>query len=186
MPTPLTTPADLMAHLVAQMTVQLAGPDEGTRRNGKREAVLTGLCNSLVDWYRPLEGVITSEMVVAAKVALLDELGTMAIDEMSQAELTLRGTAIRNRIFSPYMLRQQELVARQNERQQQDTLRRQQESGLRARHATRKIALIELGITRALQSASSRRFPQRFLWYWSGKSVRVSKPGWSVMRRSHR
>jgi hypothetical protein len=152
-----------MAHLVAQMTVQLAGPDEGTRLRQKREAVLTGLCNSLVDRYRPLEGVITPEMAVAAKVALLDELGTMAIDEMSQAELTLRGTAIRNRIFAPDMLRQQELVARQNERQQQDTLRRQQESGLRARHATRKIALIELGITRALQSASSRGFPQRLL-----------------------
>ena len=100
-PTPLTTPADLMAHLVAQMTVQLAGPDEGTRLRQKREAVLTGLCNSLVDRYRPLEGVITPEMAVAAKVALLDELGTMAIDEMSQAELTLRGTAIRNRIFPP-------------------------------------------------------------------------------------
>ena len=156
-------PFNAFASFVDQLTRQFAGPDEATRLRQKREAVLTALCNSLVDWYRPLEGVITSEMVVAAKVALLDELGTMAIDEMSQAELTLRGTAIRNRIFAPYMLRQQELVARQNERQQQDTLRRQQESGLRARHATRKIALIELGITRALQSASSRRFPQRLL-----------------------
>ena len=161
MPTPLTTPSDLMAHLVAQMTAQLAGPDEATRLKQKREALLTGLCTTLVDWYRPLEGVVTPEMAVAAKVALLDELGTVAIDEMPPAELTLRGTAIRNRIFAPYMRRHQEQVARQNERQQQDALRRQQESGLRARHATRKTALIELGITRALQSASSRGFPHR-------------------------
>ena len=161
MPTPLTTPSDLMAHLVAQMTAQLGGPDEATRLKQKRESLLAGLCTTLVDWYCPLAGVITPEMAVAAKVALLDELGTMAIHEMPPAELTLRGTAIRNRIFAPDMLRQHKLVARQNERQQQDTLRRQEESGLRARHATRKIALIELGITRALQSASSQGFPHR-------------------------
>ena len=143
------------------MTAQLAGPDEATRLKQKRESLLAGLCTTLVDWYCPLEGVVTAEMAVAAKVALRDELGTVAIDEMPQAELTLRGTAIRNRIFAPYVRRQQELVARQNERQQQDTLRRQQESGLRARHATRKTALIELGITRALQSASSQGFPHR-------------------------
>jgi len=160
-PTPLTTPSDLVAHLVAQMTAQFAGPDEATRLKQKRQALLTGLCTTLVDWYHPLEGVVTPEMAVGAKIALLDELGTVAIEVMPQAELTLRGIAIRNRICAPYLRRQQEVVARQRERQQQDTLRRQQESGLRARYATRKSALLELGITRALQSASSRGFPHR-------------------------
>jgi len=160
-PTPPATPSDVVAHLVAQMTAQLAGPDEAMRLKQKRQALLTGLCTTLVDWYHPLEGVVTPEMAVEAKIALLNELGTVAIEVMPQAELTLRGTAIRNRICAPYLRRQQEVVTRQNERQQQDALRRQQESGLRARHAIRKSALLELGITRALQSASSRGFPHR-------------------------
>jgi hypothetical protein len=160
---PLTTPSDLMAHLVSQMTAQLAGPDEATRLKQKRESLLAGLCTAVVDWYYPLEGVVSPEMAVAAKVALRDELGTVAIEEMPPSELTLRGTAIRNRIFAPYLRRQQELVARQRERQQQDALRRQQESGIRARHATRKTALIELGIIRALKAASARGIPRRVL-----------------------
>jgi hypothetical protein len=102
-------------------------------------------------------------MAVAAKVAIRDELGTVAIHEMPPAELTLRGTAIRNRIFAPYVRRHQEQAARQHERQQHDTQRRQQESGIQARHAIRKAALIELGITRALGSASSRGIPRRVL-----------------------
>lgn len=162
-PTPLTTPSDLMTHLVAQMTAQVAGPDEATRLKQKRESLLAGLCTTLVDWYCPLEGVVTAEMAVAAKVAIRDELGTVAIDEMPSAELTLRGTAIRNRIFAPYVRRHQEQVARQHERQQQDAQRRQHESGIQARHTIRKTALIELGITRALESASSRGIPPRVL-----------------------
>ena len=161
--TPLTTPSDLMAHLVSQMTAQLAGPDEATRLKQKRESLLAGLCTTLVDWYCPPEGVVTAEMAVAAKVAIRDELGTVAIDEMPPAELTLRGTAIRNRIFAPYVRRHQEQVARQHEGQQHDAQRRQQESGIQARHAIRKAALIELGITRALGSASSRGIPRRVL-----------------------
>jgi hypothetical protein len=176
--TPLTTPADLIAHIMAQMTAQFAGPDEATRLKQKRESLLAGLCTAVVDWYCPLEGVVSPEMAVTAKVALLDELGTVAIDEMPHAELRLRGTAIRNRIFAPYLRRQQERGARQHERQQQDAQQRQQESRIRTRHATRKTALIELGISRALQSASSQGFPLAFSWCWSGKSVRGSKPCW--------
>ncbi len=161
--TPLPTPSDLMAHLVSQMTAPLAGPDEATRLKQRRESLLAGLCTTLVDWYCPQEGGVTAEMAVAAKVAIRDELGTVAIQEMPPAELTLRGTAIRNRIFAPYMRRHQEQVARQHERQQQDAQRRQQESGIQARHAIRKTALIELGITRALGSASSRGIPRRVL-----------------------
>ena len=162
-PTPLTTPADLVTHLMAQLTRQFAGPDEATRVKQKREALLAGLCASLVDWYCPLEGVVTPEMAVAAKVAILDELGTVAINELSQAELTLRGTAIRNRIFAPYLRRQQEQGARQNERQQQDASRSQLEASIRARQLKRKAMLIELGVTRALKSASSRGLPSRAL-----------------------
>jgi hypothetical protein len=145
------------------MTAQLAGPDEASRLKQKRESLLAGLCTSVVDWYYPLEGTVTAEMAVSAKVAIRDELGTVAIDEMPSAELTLRGTAIRNRIFAPYVRRQQELVGRQHERQQRDAQRRQQESGIRTRHATRKTALIELGIIRALKAASSRGIPRRVL-----------------------
>lgn len=177
--TPLTTPADLMAHLVSQMTAQLAGPDESTRLKQKRESLLAGLCTSVVDWYYPLEATVTAEMAVAAKVAIRDELGTVAIDEMPPAELTLRGTAIRNRIFAPYVRRQQELVARQHELQQQDAQRRQEESGIQARHAIRKTALIELGITRALESATSRGIPQRALGVLEWE-VRARLEAWLV------
>jgi len=157
-PTPntLTTPSDLVANLADQFTRQLAGPDEATREKQKREALLAGLCTSLVDWYHPTEGVVTPDMAVAAKVALLDELGALPIDELPQAELTLRGTAIRNRVLAPYLRQQHEQKERQTERQHQDALRRQQESDIRARQTTRKAALVELGVTRALKAASSR------------------------------
>lgn len=161
--TPLTTPSDLMAQLVSQMTAQLVGPDEATKLKQKRESLVAGLCTTIVDWYCPLEDVVTAEMAVAAKVAIRDELGSVAIDEMPPAELTLRGTAIRNRILAPYVRKQQEQVARQHERQQEAAQRRQQESGIQARHAIRKASLIELGITRALRSASSRGIPRRVL-----------------------
>jgi hypothetical protein len=148
---------------MAQMTRHFAGPDEATRVKQKREALLAGLCASLVDWYCPREGVVTPEMTVAAKVAILDELGTVAIEDLPQAELTLRGTAIRNRIFAPSLRRQQQQGARQNERQQQNATRSQLEASIRARQLKRKAMLIELGVTRALKSASSRGLPSRAL-----------------------
>ncbi|MDP2383717.1 MAG: hypothetical protein Q8N00_13040 [Nitrospirota bacterium] len=156
-------PSNPYASFVDQITQKLADPDEATRLRQKRQALLTGLCTTLVDWYRPSEGVITPEMVAAAKVAILDELGALAIEALPQAELTLRGAAIRNRIFAPYVWRQQELVAHQNEQQQQDALRIQHEASIRARQLKRKAMLIELGITRALQSASSRGILHRAL-----------------------
>jgi len=162
-PTPMTTPADLLTNLMAQMTRQFAAPDEATRVKQKREALLSGLCTNLVDWYRPLEGVVTPEMAVAAKVAILNELGALAIEDLPHAELTLRGTAIRNRIFAPYLRRQQEQGALKNKRQQQDATRSQQEANIRARQLKRKTMLIELGVTRALKLASSRGIPSRAL-----------------------
>lgn len=162
-PTPLTTSADLVTHLMDQMTRQFAGPEEATRVKQQREALLAGLCTSLVDWCCPPEGVVTPEMAAEAKVAILDELGALAIEDLPQAELTLRGTAIRNRIFAPYLRRQQEQGALNNKRQQQDSTRSQQEASIRARHTTRKTVLVELGVTRALKSASSRGLPGRAL-----------------------
>jgi hypothetical protein len=176
---PPTTPSEFVAQLVTQMSAQFAGPDEATRLRQKRESLLTLLLANLVDWYRPPDCVVTPEMAAAAKVAILDELGMVAIDEMPQAELTLRGTAIRNRAFAPYVRRQQELMLRQHERQQQAALRRQQESGLRARHATRKTALVELGVTRALQSVSSRGIPRRALMLLEWE-IRARLEAWLV------
>ena len=158
-PTWLTTASTL----VDQITRQCAGPDEATQLRQKREALLAGLCANLVDYYHPVESVVTPEMAVAAKVAIRDELGVLPIDELSQTEMTLRGTAIRNRVFGPYLRMQQEHAERQQEKQQQDALRRQGESDTRSRRLTRKTALIELGVTRAFKSASSRGIPGRAL-----------------------
>jgi hypothetical protein len=52
-----------------------AGPDEATEVK-EAGGLLAGLCSSLIDWYRP-PGVVTPEMAVAAKVAILDELGAL-------------------------------------------------------------------------------------------------------------
>jgi hypothetical protein len=145
--------------LVDQMTQSFAGPDEATRRKQKRDALLTSLCSSLIDWYRPLKGVVTQEMAVMAKVAILDELGALPIDEFPQTELTLRGTAIRNRVFAPYFQRQHEQDERQQEARRRDALRLQEDTATQARRATRKAALLELGVARALQSATAHDFP---------------------------
>lgn len=158
-PTMLTTASTL----ADQITRQFAGPDEATQLKQKREALLAGLCANLVDWYYPVERVVTPEMAVEAKVAIRDELGVLPIEALSQTELTLRGTAIRNRVLAPYLRRQQEQAERQQERQQQDALRRQGESDTRSRRLTRKTALIELGVTRAFKSASSRGLSGRTL-----------------------
>jgi hypothetical protein len=152
--------ASLLADQIAR---QCAGPDEATRLKQKREALLVGLCSNLVDWYHPLEGNVTQEMAAEAKVAILDELGVLPIEALSQTELTLRGTVIRNRVLGPYLRKQHEQAEHQQERQQQDALRRQEESDTRSRRTTRKASLIELGVTRAFNTASSRGIPSRVL-----------------------
>lgn len=160
---PLPTPSDIVAHLVTQMTAQFAGPDEATRLRQKRESLLTLLLSNLIDWHRSLEGVVTPEMAAAAKIAILDELHTQSIEDLSQAELTLRGEVIRNRVFAPFLRKQQEELTKQHEVKQREQLRAQQQTDTQARRIIRKTALIELGISRALQSASSRAFPARVL-----------------------
>ena len=143
------------ASVVEQFTRQFAGPDDATRVKQTRQALLAGLCANLVDWYCLPENVVTKEMAVAAKVALLNELGTLPIEELSQSELTLRGEAIRNRVFAPYFRQQEEKREGQKERQHQEALRRQEASEIESRRAKRKAALIELGIARALESAAA-------------------------------
>jgi hypothetical protein len=154
-----TTASTVFTNFIAQITSPAAGPDEATQLRQKREALLADLCTRVIDWYRPPDGVVTPEMAVAAKVAIRDELGTLAIDELTKIELTLRGEAIRNRVFTSYFRRQRLQAERQHAKQQQDARRIQHEIDSRARHATRKTALIELGVTRALKSASSRAIP---------------------------
>ena len=97
------------------------------------------------------EGAITPEMAVAAKVAILDELGGLPIEELSQTELDLRAEDIRNSIFAPYLQKQQDQMERQKDRHQKETLRRQEASEAHSRRAQRKAALIELGVARALR-----------------------------------
>lgn len=151
-----TAASNPLAGLLEQFTQQFAGPDEATRRKQKREGLLAGLCSSVVDWCRPLDGIITPDMAATAKVAILDELGALKIEDMPQTELTLRGTAIRDRVFAPYLQRQHEQREHQREHLQQNTLRSQRETATQLRRTKRKGALIELGITRALTAASSR------------------------------
>jgi len=162
--TPVPTPlSEVVAKLVTQMSAQFAGPDEATRLRQKRESLLTLLLVHLVDWYQPVEGVVTPAMAAAAKVAILDELRPQPIEDLSHSELTLRGEVIRNRVFAPFLREQQAELKRQQEVKQLETLRAQQHTDIQARRAMRKTALIELGISRALQSASSRAFPARVL-----------------------
>ena len=160
---PAPTGPSIAAILADQIARQCAGPDEATRLKQTREALLVGLCSNLVDWYHPLEGVVTPEMVAAAKVAILDELGVLPIEALSQTELTLRGTVIRNRVFGPSLRQQHEQRAREQERQHQDTLRHHQDAEIQARRVIRKAALVELGLARALNAASSRGIPSRVL-----------------------
>ncbi|MCI0426435.1 MAG: hypothetical protein L0Z46_00285 [Nitrospiraceae bacterium] len=162
--TPGATPlSDVVAHFVTQMSAQFAGPDQATRLRQQRESLLALLCSNLVDWYRPPEGVVTPEMAAAAKVAILDELRTQPIEDLSHAELTLRGEVIRNRVFAPLLREQQAELKKQREVTRLEKLRTQEHTDTQARRTTRKSALIELGISRALQSASSRGFPPRVL-----------------------
>ena len=152
-----------MAQSAAQISAQFAGPDEVTRLRQKRESLLTVLLVNLVDWYRPPKGVVTPEMAAAAKVAMLDELRTYPIEELSQAELTLRGEVIRNRVLAPFLKEQQAELKKQHEVKQLEKLRTQQHIETQARRTTRKTALLELGISRALQVAASQAFPLRVL-----------------------
>lgn len=156
-------PSDPFASFMEQFAHQFAGPDEATRLKQTREAVLAGLCATLVDWYRPREGVVTSEMAVAAKVALMDELGILPIEELSPTERALRAEAIRNRVLAPYFRTQKEQLAHQKEQlEQQKELRRQEalqiqrEAATRARLVTRKATLMEIGVARAVKALPSR------------------------------
>jgi hypothetical protein len=151
------------AGFLDQLTQQFSGPDETARVKQKREALLADLCTRLVDWYHPSEGLITPEMAAVAKVAIIEELGTLAIDAMPQSELTLRGTVIRDRLVAPYLRQQQEEKHRQLEKQKQEHRRSQQNNVRHARLTTRKAVLVELGVGRALKACSSRGFPARAL-----------------------
>jgi len=160
-PPVLTLLSEAMAQFATQIAAQCAGPDEATRLRQKRESLLTLLLIKLVDWYRSPEGVVTPEMAAAAKVAMLDELRPQPIENLSDAELTLRGAVIRNRVFAPFLKEQQAELKKQHHVKQLEKLRTQQYIETQARRTTRKTALIELGVSRALQSASSRGFPPR-------------------------
>jgi hypothetical protein len=144
-----------------QLTQQLAATDETAQAKQKRETLLANLCARLVDCFYLPEGVITPEMAAAAKVAIIDELGTLAIDNMPQSELTLRGTVIRNRIFAPYLRQQQEEKDRKLRTHKEERQRSQQETERHARQTTRKAVLIELGVSRVLKAGSSRGIPPR-------------------------
>jgi hypothetical protein len=151
------------AGVLDQLTQQFTGPNKSTRIKQKRQAMLAELCTRLVDWYYPLEGVITPEMAAAAKVAILEELGSLAIDDMPQSEITLRGTVIRNRIFTPYLRHQKEEKDRKFATQKDELRQRQRDIERQARRTTRKAALIELGVNRALKAGSSQGLPIRVL-----------------------
>ena len=161
-PDELVRPSDPFASFMEQLAHQFAGPDEATRLKQRREAVLAGLCATLVDWYRPLEGVLTSEMAVAAKVALLDELGLLPIEDLSPTERSLRAEAIRNRVLAPYFRAQKEQLAHEKEQlDHQKDLRRQEmlqikeEAAMQTRRVTRKATFIEIGVARALKAFPS-------------------------------
>ena len=145
-----------------QCTQQVAGP-ETARAKQTREALLAELCSHLVDWHHPPEGIITPEMAAAAKVAILEELGTLAIEDMPQFERTLRGTVIRNRLFAPDLRQQKAEKERQLAQHKKDLRRCQQDSARVAHRTTRKAVLVELGVNRALQAGSSRGIPSRVL-----------------------
>jgi hypothetical protein len=151
-----TTQANPFTDLATQIAQQFAGPDESTRLRQKREAVLAELCSRLVDWHYSPDGTITQDMAVAAKVAILDEIGALPIENMSPTELTLRGTAIRNRVFAPYLERQLEQKKRERDVQHKETRTAQKAAAAQRRRTIRKTVLIERGVTRALKSGSSQ------------------------------
>ena len=151
-----TTQANPFADLVTQIAQQCAGPDELTKRGQKRQAVLADLCSKLVDWYCSPDATISQEMAVAAKVAILDQMGTLPIEDMSPTELTLRGTAIRNRVFGPYLQQQLQQRNREREGREKESRRAQELAAVQRRQATRKAVLIEQGVTRALKSTTAQ------------------------------
>jgi hypothetical protein len=104
---------------------------------------------------------ITPEIAAAGKLAIIDELGTLAIENMPQPELTLRGTVIRNRIFAPYLRQQQEQRDRKLTTHKEELRRNQQDIKGQVRRTTRKAILVELGVSRALKAAASRGLPAR-------------------------
>jgi hypothetical protein len=155
-PTQTTAPANPFADLTNQIIRQCAGPDEATRLKQHRDDLLVMLCSNLVDRYRPQEGVLTPDMAVAAKVAILDDLDVLAIQDMPEAELTLRATAIRDRVLAPYFRAQKEERTHQKQLRQQETRHIQEETATEERRARRKARSVELGVGRALYAAKAR------------------------------
>jgi hypothetical protein len=138
---------------IEQSVSQLTETCKIAQLKQRREALLSALCSRIVDCHPIVHGILTPEMAVAAKVAILDELGALPIDDLSQTELNLRAEAIRNRVFGPYLQKQQEQMECQQDRQHQQTLQRQEASQTQSRRVTRKAVLIELGVARALRHA---------------------------------
>jgi hypothetical protein len=112
-------------------------------------------------------------MAVAAKVAILDELGALQVEMLSTTERNLRAEAIRNRIFAPYLQQQQESLERQTDKQQKQTLRCREASETQLRRTKRKAVLVELGVARALRLAKDHRL--------TGHAVAVAE--WEVRSR---
>jgi hypothetical protein len=155
--------ANPFAGLTEQILRQCAGPDEATRVKDHRNAVLMTLCSDVIDWYRPQDGVVTPDMAVAAKVAILDELGTSAIETIPQTELTLRATAIRNAVLAPYFRAQKQAREREQELRQEEGQRVQKQVAAEERRSRRKAGFVALGVGRALHAAKARDFPHHAL-----------------------
>lgn len=96
--TPLHPLVDVMNDMVKRVQRDI----ESTRLTQNRETLFAMLGSTLADRHCPLEGVITPEMAVAAKVAFRDELGPLPIESLSQTECFLRAESIRNRLWAPY------------------------------------------------------------------------------------
>jgi hypothetical protein len=112
-------------------------------------------------------------MAVAAKVAILDELGALQVEMLSTTERNLRAEAIRNRIFAPYLQQQQESLERQTDRQQKETLRCREAAETESRRTKRKAVLIELGVAKGLRLAKEHGL--------TGRAVAVVE--WEVRSR---
>jgi hypothetical protein len=165
-PSPLHPLVDLMNDMVKRVQ----SDTESTRLKQNRETLFAMLGTTLVDRHCPLEGVITPEMAVAAKVAFLDELGPLPIEALSQTECLLRAESIRNTVWAPYFRMQQEQLEhqkaqldRQKECQRQEVLRMQEDAAIQASRMKRKATFMELGVAEALKVFRSRGFADRGL-----------------------
>ena len=150
------SPIDFLSILKHHTTPLVATPDDAARRKEKREALIAELCCIYVDCYRPVDDVVTSDMIVAAKVAITDELGALPVEALPQTELALRAQAVRNRVWDPYFLAQKQQLEHKKEQRQQEMLRLQGEAAAQAHRTTHKAVLMEIGVARALKAFRSR------------------------------